>query len=148
VAENQKKNRRDFLSRIRFLYLLAVRLLGSKLNQKFASIRQKECAAFASRERHCSLPFGVTAILGSLRSSAFSPTSIRALSTSHDRSGRLGYAAGTHLLRLINEILDLSKIEAGKLELNVEAVDLARLIDEVIGHRGTARREEPEPPHR
>jgi signal transduction histidine kinase len=45
-------------------------------------------------------------------------------------------AAGTHLLSLINEILDLSKIEAGKLELNPERVDLARLIDEVIGTAG------------
>jgi two-component system, NtrC family, sensor kinase len=45
-------------------------------------------------------------------------------------------AAGTHLLSLINEILDLSKIEAGKLELNPEPVDLARLIDEVIGTAG------------
>jgi len=42
-------------------------------------------------------------------------------------------AAGNHLLSLINEVLDLSKIEAGKLELNSELVDLARLIDEVIG---------------
>jgi signal transduction histidine kinase len=45
-------------------------------------------------------------------------------------------AAGKHLLDLINEVLDLSKIEAGKLELNVDAVDLARLIDEVIGTAG------------
>src|SRR5262245_26446461 len=45
-------------------------------------------------------------------------------------------AAGTHLLNLINEILDLSKIEAGKLELNPEPVNLARLIDEVIGTAG------------
>jgi signal transduction histidine kinase len=45
-------------------------------------------------------------------------------------------AAGTHLLSLINEILDLSKIEAGKLELNPERVDLARLIDEVVGTAG------------
>src|SRR5262245_11542423 len=45
-------------------------------------------------------------------------------------------AAGTHLLSLINEILDLSKIEAGKLELNPERIDLARLIDEVIGTAG------------
>jgi len=45
-------------------------------------------------------------------------------------------AAGTHLLSLINEVLDLSKIEAGKLDLNPEPVDLARLIDEVIGTAG------------
>jgi signal transduction histidine kinase len=45
-------------------------------------------------------------------------------------------AAGTHLLSLINEVLDLSKIEAGKLDLNPEPVNLARLIDEVIGTAG------------
>jgi GAF domain-containing protein len=45
-------------------------------------------------------------------------------------------AAGTHLLSLINEILDLSKIEAGKLDLNLEPVNLSRLIDEVIGTAG------------
>jgi signal transduction histidine kinase len=45
-------------------------------------------------------------------------------------------AAGTHLLSLINEILDLSKIEAGKLELNPEPINLARLVDEVIGTAG------------
>jgi two-component system, NtrC family, sensor kinase len=45
-------------------------------------------------------------------------------------------AAGNHLLSLINEILDLSKIEAGKLELNPEPINLPRLIDEVIGTAG------------
>jgi GAF domain-containing protein len=45
-------------------------------------------------------------------------------------------AAGTHLLSLINEVLDLSKIEAGKLELNPEPVNLPRLIEEVIGTAG------------
>jgi signal transduction histidine kinase/CheY-like chemotaxis protein len=41
-------------------------------------------------------------------------------------------SAGNHLLKLINEVLDLSRIESGNMELSIDTMDMAPVVDEVI----------------
>jgi two-component system cell cycle sensor histidine kinase PleC len=52
------------------------------------------------------------------------------------------HASGQHLLMLINEILDLSRIEAGRFDLKEEAVTLAHIVEEcrrLLGLRAKKR---------
>jgi two-component system, cell cycle sensor histidine kinase PleC len=54
---------------------------------------------------------------------------------------RLIHSSGAHLLDLVNDLLDLSRIEAGKLELHDEVLSLKELIEEctkIVETRGRA----------
>jgi two-component system cell cycle sensor histidine kinase PleC len=69
----------------------------------------------------------LNAILGFsevMKSEVFGP---HAVPTYKEYAGDI-HNSGVHLLNLINEILDLSRIEAGRYELNEEAVDLAHVV--------------------
>ncbi|MCC6992174.1 MAG: hypothetical protein IT181_24425, partial [Acidobacteria bacterium] len=62
------------------------------------------------------------------------------LSEDAESAGQAGYVsdigrilnAGRHLLALVNNVLDLSKIEAGHMQLDVEAFDVAELVRGVV----------------
>jgi PAS domain S-box-containing protein len=50
--------------------------------------------------------------------------------------------SGVHLLSMINDVLDISKIEAGRLEVNIQAFDLIKLLNEIgemINVRATSK---------
>jgi len=54
------------------------------------------------------------------------------LSTGQEKQLRTIQASGRHLLSLINDLLDLAKIEAGKVQLKVEPVPCQTLLEEVV----------------
>ena len=57
----------------------------------------------------------------------FGPIGEKYLEYAHDI-----HASGQHLLNLVNDVLDLSKLEAGKLELHESEINIVHLVDECV----------------
>jgi PAS domain S-box-containing protein len=84
---------------------------------------------FLSRMSH-ELRTPLNAILGFAQLLESDP--LEPLTTSQDAGVKHILKAGWHLLSLVNEVLDLARIEAGRMQLHLELVELAPAIQECI----------------
>ncbi len=96
-----------------------------ELASKAESANQAKSAFIANMSHELRSP--LNAVLG------FSQMMMRAknLATEHYESASIINRSGDYLLTLINNILDLSKIEAGKTTLNLQTFDLKHLLDDI-----------------
>ncbi|HEV2984083.1 MAG TPA: PAS domain-containing sensor histidine kinase, partial [Vicinamibacterales bacterium] len=103
----------------------AIQTLNREL--QVANLHKSEFLANMSHELRTPL----NAILG------FSELMLDDMSDKYDATTRQKFlsqinSSGKHLLSLINDILDLSKVEAGQMELRLQAVSVAESVDQVV----------------
>ena len=116
------------------------RSLSNEILEKEKAEKQSSSKSdFLARMSH-ELRTPMNAILGfsQLLKIDFKKFEISSLDESVDRI----LNAGEHLLNLINEVLDLSQIESGKLKVSLESVDLVRLKDELLELMGPIAKQE------
>ncbi len=97
-------------------------------NQELQQISQLKSEFLANTSHEIRTP--LSSILGFthlLREQGFNPGAVR-----HQEYLRIILTSGQHLLSLINDILDLSKIEANQLDLNWEIVEIAPLCQTIV----------------
>ncbi|MBW4563243.1 MAG: response regulator [Mojavia pulchra JT2-VF2] len=129
ILESQvKKRTQELLKVIQKLQSTQQELIQS---QKIAA-REKKAAERANRAKSKflanmshELRTPLNAILGFTQVMSHD----NSLSTEHQESLAIINRAGEHLLNLINDILEMSKIEAGKITLNIKTFDLIRFLE-------------------
>lgn len=82
----------------------------------------------------------LTAVLG--LSSLLKDHAIGELNERQTRYAKLIHASGRHLMTVVNDILDLTKIETGQMELSVEPVQIAKVCDRAF--EGASLLQQPE----
>jgi len=113
---------RALLQRRARLELLADRLGAARVEAEAAS--RAKSVFLANMSHEIRTPFhGLLGMMSLLQETPLSAQQSGYLNTAKD--------SANHLLTLLNDILDISKLESGKLQVVPEAVDLARLVREV-----------------
>jgi PAS domain S-box-containing protein len=104
-------------------------ITSNKKMEKDAHKANQAKSEFLSRMSH-ELLTPMNAILGFTQ--LLEMTTQSKLSDKEMKNLHMISSAGNHLLELINEVLDISKIESGEMELSIEMVDLVFIVDNVI----------------
>ncbi len=138
VAKNNAEQARERVAETNMLLEEANRTLEAKVSERTVELHKAMRAArdanqakssFLAKMSH-ELRTPMNAIIG------YSEMLIEDANDRDDSSGandlRKILSAGRHLLGLINDVLDLSKIEAGKMDLYLESFDLHKLVYDVI----------------
>jgi len=114
----------------------AVRFLGTVLDiSDRKRVEEERARALQARDRFYAamsheLRTPINAILGYndlLLAGIYGP-----LEPVQERGVERAQRAARHLLELVNDVLDLSKLEAGKMEVQPEEVDVAELVEELF----------------
>lgn len=128
ITERKKSQEEIIKQRLHFEKLVAIRTQDSEAARDRALAANKSKSTFLANMSH-ELRTPLNAIIG------YSEMLCETLADDADESARLDvqkiHSAGKHLLSLINDVLDLSKIEAGKMDNYIESFDVLSVVEGV-----------------